>query len=107
MQKLLMRRKHELEAQLVRARGTDFANPKTDAVSIGTIVRVIDLNANHAENFTILGAWDSDPEKGVISYLTPVAQSLLNHKAGEEIEFDMDGSKKRYRIEGLSAWKTA
>ena len=107
MQKLLMRRKHELEAQLVRARGTDFANPKTDAVSIGTIVRVTDLNANHAENFTILGAWDSDPEKGVISYLTPVAQSLLNHKAGEEIEFDMDGAKKRYRIEGLSAWKTA
>jgi len=107
MQKLLMRRKHELEAQLVRARGTDFANPKTDAVSIGTIVRVTDLTANHAENFTILGAWDSDPEKGVISYLTPVAQSLLNHKAGEEIEFDMDGAKKRYRIEGLSAWKTA
>jgi len=107
MQKLLMRRKHELEAQLVRARGTDFANPKTDAVSIGTIVRVTDLTANHAENFTILGAWDSDPEKGVISYLTPVAQSLLNHKAGEEIEFDMDGTKKRYRIEGLSAWKTA
>ncbi|HXA80357.1 MAG TPA: GreA/GreB family elongation factor [Opitutaceae bacterium] len=107
MQKLLMRRKHELEAQLVRARGTDFANAKTDAVSIGTVVRVIDLNANHAENFTILGAWDSDPEKGVISYLTPVAQSLLNHKAGEEIEFDMDGAKKRYRIEGLSAWKTA
>jgi len=107
MQKLLMRRKHELEAQLVRARGTDFANPKTDAVSIGTVVRVTDLNANNVENFTILGAWDSDPEKGVISYLTPVAQSLLNHKAGEEIEFDMDGAKKRYRIEGLSAWKTA
>jgi transcription elongation GreA/GreB family factor len=107
MQKLLMRRKHELEAQLVRARGTDFANPKTDAVSIGTIVHVLDLNANNAENYTILGAWDSDPEKGVISYLTPVAQSLLNRKAGEEVEFDMDSVKKRYRIETVSPYKTA
>jgi transcription elongation GreA/GreB family factor len=107
MQKLLMRRKHELEAQLVRARGTDFANPKTDAVSIGTIVSVVDLNANNAEHFTILGAWDSDPEKGVISYLTPVAQSLLNRKTGEEVEFDMDSVKKRYRIDAVTPYKTA
>ena len=107
MQKLLMRRKGELEAQLVRARGTDFANVKADAVGIGTIVQVTDLNAHHAETFTILGAWDSDPEKGVISYLTPVAQSLLNRKTGEEVEFDTEGAKKRYRIEGVSAFKTA
>ena len=107
MQKLLMRRKGELEAQLVRSRGTDFANAKTDIVSIGTEVQVTDLNTSHPEKFTVLGAWDSDPEKGVISYLTPVAQSLLNRKPGEEVDFDMDGVKKRYRIEAISAYKKA
>src|SRR5438552_2174805 len=80
MQKLLMRRKGELEAQLVRARGTDFANARTDVVSIGTIVRAVDLEGSQSEHFTILGAWDSDPEKGVVSYLSPVAQALLNRK---------------------------
>lgn len=107
MQKLLMRRKAELESQLVRARGTDFANPKTDVVSIGTNVNVTDLAANHTEHFSILGAWDSDPEKGVISYLTPVAQSLLNKKPGEEVEFETDGAKKRYRVDAITAYKTA
>ena len=107
MQKLLMRRKSELEAQLVRARGTDFANVKTDIVSIGTEVQVTDLNTNSAERFTVLGAWDSDPEKGVISYLTPVAQSILNRKPGEEVDFDMDGAKKRYRIDMIEAFKKA
>jgi transcription elongation GreA/GreB family factor len=107
MQKLLMRRKGELEAQLVRARGTDFANVKTDVVSIGTVVNVMDLDSKNAEKFSVLGAWDSDPEKGVISYLTPVAQSLLNRKAGEEVEFEMEGAKKRYRIEAIEAYKTA
>ena len=107
MQKLLMRRKSELEAQLVRSRGTDFANAKTDIVSIGTEVQVTDMNTNSPEKFTVLGAWDSDPEKGVISYLTPVAQSLLNRKPGEEVDFDMDGAKKRYRIEAISAYKKA
>jgi transcription elongation factor GreA len=105
MQKILMRRKSELEAQLVRARGSDFSNAKTDVVSIGTHVVITDLDQNQTENFTILGAWDSDPEKGVISYLTPVGQTLLNRKVGEEVEVPVEGGKKRYRLDSITAVK--
>jgi transcription elongation GreA/GreB family factor/transcription elongation factor GreA-like protein len=107
MQKILMRRKSELEAQLVRARGSDFANPRTDVASIGTHVAVTDLDQQQAEQFTVLGAWDSDPEKGIISYLTPVGQALLNHKPGDEVEVPTEGGKKRYRLESITAYKTA
>ena len=106
MQKMLMHRKGELEAQLTRARGQDFSNAKTDIVGPGTVVEVIDLQSKQTETFTVLGAWDSDPDKGVISYLTPVAQALLNHKVGDEIEAELDGSKRRQRIERIEAWKT-
>jgi transcription elongation GreA/GreB family factor len=101
MQKILMRRKSELEAQLVRARGTDFANVKTESVSVGTRVKVTDLIANHPDTFAILGAWDSEPDKGVVSYLSPLAQALLNKKPGEEVEFEMDGARKRYRVDSI------
>ena len=102
MQKLLMRRKGELESALVRARGMDFVNPKTDVVSIGTRVQATEMLSHQQEAFTILGAWDSDPDRGVISYLTPVGQALLNHKPGEEVEFEMEGGvRKRYRIDGI------
>jgi transcription elongation GreA/GreB family factor len=102
MQKILMRRKSELESQLERARGTDFANPRTDIVSIGTQVGVTDLDQQHPEHFIIMGAWDSNPEKGIISYLTPVAQSLLNRKPQEEVEVPVEGSKRRYRIDSIA-----
>jgi len=105
MQKILMRRKSELESQLVRARGNDFANPRTDVASIGTIVAVTDLDQQQAESFTVFGAWDSDPDKGIISYLTPVGQSLLNHKPGEEVEVPVEGGKKRYRIDAITPYK--
>jgi transcription elongation GreA/GreB family factor len=107
MQKLLMRRKGELETQLVRARGTDFANVKTDQVNIGTKVQVTDLKSKNSETFAIMGAWDSDPEKGVISYLTPVAQALLNHKAGDEVALESDSDQKRYRIDTIELAKVA
>jgi transcription elongation factor GreA len=106
MQKILMRRKEELETQLARARGTDFSNAKTDAVNIGTIVQATNLETNQSESFTILGAWDSDPDKGIISYLSPVGAALLNHKAGDEVEFELHGTKRRHRIERIEAWKT-
>ncbi len=64
-----------------------------------------DLDTSHAETYSILGAWDFDAEKHVISYLSPMAQALLNHKPGEEVEFEMEGVKKRYRIDSVAAWK--
>ncbi len=105
MQKLLMTRKAELESELAMARGTDFSDVSTEAVSIGTSVNVTDVSQNAEETFIILGAWDSDPDKGYISYLSPLAQELLNHKPGDEITLEQHGGKKYRvnRIENISA----
>jgi transcription elongation GreA/GreB family factor len=107
MQKLLMKSKGELESQLVRARGSDMVPQRTDVVSMGTIVRAVDLQTNQTEHFTILGAWDSDPDKGIVSYLSPMAQSLLNRKVGEEVEFEIHGVVHRHRIESIDPYRTA
>jgi transcription elongation GreA/GreB family factor len=88
---------------LVRARGTDFAAPRTDVASIGTVVRATDLATNQQGHFNILGAWDSDPEKDIVSYLSPVAQSLLGHKVGDEVEFEIHGVRHQHRIESIEA----
>jgi transcription elongation GreA/GreB family factor len=104
MQKVLMRRKSELEAQLVRARGMDFTNVKTEQVNLGTKANVTELTDNHHEAFTIVGAWDGDPDHGLISYLTPVGQALLNRKVGEEVELDLNGHKSRFRIDSIEAY---
>ncbi len=106
MQKVLLRQKDELESALTRARGQDFSNAKTEVVGPGNIVRVTDLATGQAEVFTILGAWDSDPDKGVISYLTPVAQALLNHKAGDVVQIEQNGAARQQRIESIEAWKS-
>ena len=104
MQKLLMKRKADLETQLVRARGTDFAAPRTDVASIGTIVHATDLATNQQEHFTVLGAWDSEPEKDIVSYLSPVAQAVLGHKVGDEVEFELHGVLHRHRVESIQAF---
>jgi len=83
MQAVLVRRRSELERDLQKARGTSFENPDTSRVSIGTVVTVRDKNAKGSETYTILGAWDGDPDRHVISYQTAIGQALLGKKLGE------------------------
>jgi len=86
MQGILTRQKAELELDLARAEATDFANADTTKVSLGTKVTLKDTVSCDNLVYTILGAWDSDLTKGIISYQTAVARALLNHTVGERIE---------------------
>jgi transcription elongation GreA/GreB family factor len=107
MQKLLMRGKHDLETQLARARGTDFSGVRSDVVGTGTIVRLTDLGTQSAETFTILGAWDGDPDHGILSYLTPLAQALLGKAPGEVVDFELDKLQRQFRVEAIEAYNQA
>jgi transcription elongation factor GreA len=88
MQSVLMRRKTELERMLHDARGTSFENPDTSRVSIGTIVTLRNAETNNEETYTILGAWDGDPDRHIISYQTAIGQALLGHEVGETVSLN-------------------
>jgi transcription elongation GreA/GreB family factor len=90
MQSVLMRRKAELEQMLHNARGTSFKNPETSRVSIGTVVTLRNAETNKKETYTILGAWDGDPERHIISYQTAIAQALLGHEVGETVSLNKE-----------------
>jgi transcription elongation GreA/GreB family factor len=103
MQAVLMRRKTELEQMLHRARGTAFENADTSRVSIGTIVTVRDKTAGKDETYTILGAWDGEPERHIISYQTAIGQALLGRKAGESVTLNTDHGGGEFEILSIEA----
>ncbi|MCX7872403.1 MAG: GreA/GreB family elongation factor [Verrucomicrobiae bacterium] len=103
MQKLLFKQKAELEKLIAMARATDFANPNTDEVSVGTRVELLDLQTNEKIAYSILGAWDFDEEKRIISYQSPLAKEMMHKKVGDVFEFGDELHKKAYRIESITA----
>jgi transcription elongation factor GreA len=98
MQSVLMRRKAELEQMLHNARGTSFENVDTSRVSIGTIVTLRNVETNEEETYTILGAWDGDPERHIISYQTAIGQALLGHALGESISVATEHGTAQFTI---------
>lgn len=105
MQRVLMRRKSEMERDLSVARGTDFANPDTNVVSIGTTVRLKEMVDGRIDTYTILGAWDSDPKSGIISYLAGIAQALMGHKVGEQLEVPTEHGDRLAEILSIEAYR--
>jgi len=103
MQSVLMRRKAELEQMLHNARGTSFEKVDTSRASIGTVVTLRDSDSNKEETYTILGAWDSDPDRHIISYQTAIGQVLLGHKLGEVVSLNTDHGVAQFAIVSIEA----
>ena len=103
-QGILRRKEQELQDEIGRANGTDFKGADPSKVSIGTIVDVVDSSGNK-ETFTILGAWDSDVEKGVVSYLSAAGKALLDHEVGDTVELQTDvGGVLNVTIQAIRAY---
>ncbi|MBR0219693.1 MAG: transcription elongation factor GreA [Clostridia bacterium] len=77
----------ELEAALRNVIVID-GEISTDAVNVGTTVRVLYLDEGDEEEFTIVGARESDPMNNKVSNESPIGVALLGHKMGETVSVE-------------------
>ena len=103
-QKVLMTMQAEMEAEIERARGINYAEADTSAANVGTCVTVTNLENQEREEFALLGAWDGDPDNNLISYLTPMGQAIFGSTLGQEVEVQLGDETRRLRVESISAY---
>jgi transcription elongation GreA/GreB family factor len=57
--------------------------------------------AGQNEEYSLLGPWESDPVKNIISYRSPLGSELLNHKVGDELEFTISDRQFSYEVKKI------
>jgi len=62
------------------------------------MITLMNLENEKTEKYTILGPWESDPSKKIISYTSPLGETLMNKSVGDTIEIATKGEKKKYKI---------
>jgi len=98
-QKLLMQQSLQLQQQLQTARVFEPAKVTTGSINFGVAFEAENLKKNRKESYTVLGLFETDPDRDIISYQSPFMQQFVGKKVGDEVTVrHPDGSQTPYRI---------
>ena len=73
----------------------------TDRVSIGTAVKVKDLEDGETYEYAIVGANEADPFQDKISIDSPVGAGLIGAKKGETVTITIPAGVMQYKVLGI------
>ena len=85
-----------LEKMLRNARVIHEEEVDTQVVSIGSTVKVRDVEFNEDIEYVIVGSAESDPLENKISNESPVGKALLGKKVGSKVEIQVPAGKIEY-----------
>ncbi len=95
----------KLQEELNRAVIFDPTTSTTALVSFATVVTLTDNTTGKDEKLTILGPWESDPENGIISYMSPFGIAIMDKKVGEVAQFTINEHKYDYTVKNIEKAK--
>src|SRR3954463_10194359 len=102
-QALLEHRIARLKEQLRSAKVIDPKDIGTDVVSVGTRVRVKDVDHGDVDTYEIVGSAEADPANSRLSNESPVGRALIGRKKGETVDVSVPAGAIRLKIMDIKA----
>jgi transcription elongation factor GreA len=103
-QMLLEHRIARLEEQLRNARVIEKKEISADVVSVGSTVRLRDVDAKQTVEYYIVGSAEANPSENKLSNESPVGKAIMGHKKGETVEVTTPrGARLKYKILEIKA----
>lgn len=91
-----------LERVIRNAKLIDEKEIHTDVVSVGSTVKLKELDSNETESYTIVGSAESDPANHKISNESPVGSTVLGKHKGDKVDVKTPGGVIKYKILEIS-----
>ncbi len=70
-------------------------------VSFGSSVKVVNMDTDEEEYYTLCGVLESEPENGLISIHSPLAKAMIGKSEGDEFKVQLPKESKEYEIESV------
>ena len=88
----------ELENKLRYAKIIDESEIDTKTVQVGNTVKVLDMEFDEEESYTIVGSTEVDLEQNKISNESPIGSALLGAKKNQVVEADTPGGILKLKV---------
>jgi transcription elongation factor GreA len=102
-QAMLEARIAKLEERLASARVIEKREISKDVVSVGSKVRLRDLDAKQTVEYRIVGSAEANPAELKLSNESPVGKAIMGHKKGETIVVATPRGSMKYKILEIKA----
>lgn len=89
---------NQIQNMLKYVRIIDESEIKSDVVTPGSKVKILDIEFDEELEYTIVGPSEADPEKKKLSYESPVGAAILNRKIGETVDANTPGGIVQFKI---------
>jgi transcription elongation factor GreA len=94
----------QLEERLLNASLIDVKRVDTSVVSVGSVVRLRDVDAKETIEYYIVGSAEANPAERRLSNESPVGRAILGRKKGETVEVKTPkGAKIKFKIMEIKA----
>jgi transcription elongation factor GreA len=93
----------QLEERLLSARVITKKEISKDAVSIGSHVRLRDMQANKTFEYHIVGSAEANPAENKLSNESPVGKAIMGKKKGEIVEVAAPRGSLKFKIMEIKA----
>jgi transcription elongation factor GreA len=88
----------QLENMLKNAKVIDEDEVKTDVVSVGSKVTILDMEFNEEVEYYIVGSAEANPSQFKISNESPVGSALMGKKKGTVVDVVVPDGVVKYKI---------
>ena len=102
-QMLLEHRIATLEERLRHARVIDKKDIAKDVVSVGSKVKLRDVDAKQTVEYYIVGSAEANPAQNKLSNESPVGKAIIGHKKGETVEVTAPRGTLKFKILEIKA----
>ena len=102
-QAMLEHRIATLEERLKNSRVIEKKEITTDVVSVGTKVRLRDVDARETIEYFIVGSAEANPAEHKLSNESPVGKAIMGRKKGETVEVLAPRGSLKYKIMDIKA----
>jgi transcription elongation factor GreA len=102
-QAMLEARIAKLEERLAAARVIEKREISKDVVSVGSTVRLRDVDARQTVEYRIVGSAEANPAELKLSNESPVGKAIIGHKKGETVEVTTPRGALKYKILEIKA----
>ena len=93
----------QLEERLLNAKVIDKGDIDTSVVSIGSTVRLKDVDANQTVEYHIVGSAEANPSEQKLSNESPVGKAIMGRKKGETVEVTAPRGALKFKILDIKA----